>query len=216
MDPNQVDKELYTTKLKALVELVEEEKWPDFGFLLFRTYFDDEALWDNFQEQQNLIMDEAIEAAPTESGLSRISDKMFFKQVSDEAMKNTPPEGVALAYRICAEPDEIEGPENDLEPGLHTSMCLLVDEECMRSVIDWKREGAPLPFVKAIDVTLGEEMLSYSGAFKVAIASLFTRFYWAQFECDETADLVPDGDTVWDGTFDAQKDWEKIDRLLNR
>lgn len=201
MDSNQVGKELYTAKLKALVELVEEEKWPDFGFLLFRTYFDEEALWDNFQEQQNLIMDEAIEAAPAESALSRISDKMFLKQVSDDSMRNTPPEGVALAYRIWAERDEVDGPEHDLEPGLHTSMCLMVDEECMRSVIDWKREGAPLPFVKAVDVTLGEEMLSYSGVFKVAIASLFTGFYWAQFECDETAELVPDGDKVWDSTF---------------
>lgn len=43
-----------------------------------------------------------------------------------------------------------------------------------------------------------------------------TKFYWAQFECDELAGMVPDGDTVWDGTFDAQKDWAKMDRLLKR
>lgn len=198
--------ERYTAKLKGLVELVEEEKWPDFGFLLFRTYFDDEELWDKFQEQKDLLMDEAIDAAPPESGLSRITANMYLKQVSDEAMKNAMPEAVALAYRICAERDEVDGPEHDLEPGLHTSMCLMVDEECMRSVIDWKKEGAPVPFVKAVDVTLGEETLSYSGVFKVAIASVFTRFYMAQFECDETADLVPDGDQVWDGVFDAGRD----------
>ena len=71
----------------------------------------------------------------------------------------------------CAESDEFDGPGDDLEPGLHASMCLMVDEEHMGSVIDWKREGAPLPFVKAVDVTLGEQSLSYSGVLKVACSS---------------------------------------------
>ncbi|KAJ5198039.1 uncharacterized protein N7498_007156 [Penicillium cinerascens] len=77
-------------------------------------------------------------------------------------------------------------------------MCLMVDEEHMSSVMDWKKEGAPLPFVKAGDVTLGKRSLSYSGVFKVAIASLFTRLYMAQIEGYETADLVPNDDIVWD------------------
>lgn len=79
------------------------------------------------------------------------------------------------------------------------SMCLIVDDERMSSVMDWKEEGAPLPFVKAGDVTLGEQTLSYAGVFKVATASLFTRLYMAQLECYGTADLLPNDDIVWDG-----------------
>lgn len=96
----------------------------------------------------------------------------------------------------CAESDEVDGPEDDLEPSLHTTMRLMVDEERMSSVMDWKKEGAPLPFVKAGDITLGEQSLSYSGMFKVAIASPFTRLYLAQFECYKAADPVPNGDIV--------------------
>jgi hypothetical protein len=77
----------------------------------------------------------------------------------------------------------------------------MVDEECMRSVVGW-REGdeGSLPFVKAVDVMLGdEEELGYSGVFRVAIQSLFTEFYVAQVECGEMVELVPAGDGVWRG-----------------
>ncbi|KAJ5668204.1 uncharacterized protein N7477_006774 [Penicillium maclennaniae] len=111
---------------------------------------------------------------------------MYLKQVSDEVMGNTPLEGNALAYRICVEPEEVDGPRNNLEPGLHTSFCLMVDEECMRSVIGWKGDGA-----KAVNNTLDEEDILFC-----CDCVAFTKFYCAQFECDETAELVPDGDTV--------------------
>lgn len=191
----------YTARLKQLVELVEEEGWNDFGFLLFRTHYNDETLWNAFLEAKDQILSEAITNAPAESGLSRITDKMFLKQVSNEALRDITPEQVAIAYRSLE--DDANGgiSEDRLEPGLRTNVCLMVDEECMRSVVRWREgNGGPVPFVKAVDVMLGdEEELGYSGVFRVAIQSLFTEFYIAQVECGETAELVPAGDGVWRG-----------------
>ncbi|KAF4224851.1 hypothetical protein CNMCM6457_008912 [Aspergillus fumigatiaffinis] len=183
--------------LQTLVSLIEEEDWSDFGFLVFRTYYSDEPLWEKFLAQYGDILDEGIDAAPAESGIERIRDRAFLKFVSDEAMAGETPARVAYAYRLSAAEMDDDAEEDRLEPGLHTRMCLMVDEECMRSVVDAK-PGSPAPFIKAVDVTLGEQRLSYSGTFKVAIASLITKFYPALLDCQDTSELVPPTeDAIW-------------------
>jgi hypothetical protein len=192
----------YIHRLKQLVSLVEEEGWTDFGFLLFRTSYNDETLWETFLEYKDQILSSAIQKAPPESGLSSITDKMYLKQVSNEALSDITPEQVAIAYRSLEE-GAIDGDGNSedrIEPGLRTNVCLMVDEECMRSVIGWTEGGSmSVPFVKAVDVLLGEEEVGFSGVFKVAISSLFTEFYVEQLECGETVELIPEGDTIWRG-----------------
>ncbi|KAJ5198038.1 uncharacterized protein N7498_007155 [Penicillium cinerascens] len=47
-EPSKANEKPLPANLKELIEPVEEGKWPDFGFILFRTYFDDEELWDKF------------------------------------------------------------------------------------------------------------------------------------------------------------------------
>ncbi|KAJ5359446.1 uncharacterized protein N7496_011859 [Penicillium cataractarum] len=192
----------YTHRLNQLVSLVEEEGWSDFGFLLFRTSYNDENLWSTFLEYKDQILSSAIQNAPPESGLSHITDKMYLKQVSNEALRDITPEQVAIAYRSL-EDGAVDGDGNSedrIEPGLRTSVCLMVDEECMRSVVGWVEGGlGTVPFVKAVDVLLGEEEVGYSGVFRVAISSLFTEFYLEQLECGETVELAPEGDGVWRG-----------------
>lgn len=183
--------------LKTLVSLVEDEGWEDFGFVLIRTYYSDESLWEHFLDKYCDVVDEGLDAAPPASGIERIRDRVLLRIVSDEALANASPAQVALAYRLCAE--EVEDYEEDerLQPGLHTRMCLMVDEECMRSVVDRNRDvnSPTVPFLKAVDIALGEEELTYTGVFKVALASLITKFYPALLGCRETADLVQDG--IW-------------------
>ncbi|KAL5364430.1 hypothetical protein BJX96DRAFT_132632 [Aspergillus floccosus] len=185
--------------LGTLILLVEEEDWPDFGFLVFRTHYSDELLWEKFLAQYEAILDEGIIAAPAGYGIDRIRDRIFLKFVSDEAMAGESPARVAYAYRLCVEEMDDDAEEDRLEPGLHTRMCLMVDEECMRSVVDMgPGSRSPAPFMKAVDVTLGEQRLSYSGTFKVAIASLITKFYPALLGCQNTSDLVPPNkDAIW-------------------
>ncbi|EPS28945.1 hypothetical protein PDE_03891 [Penicillium oxalicum 114-2] len=185
--------------LEALVELVEEEDWSDFGFLVFRTHYSDEPLWENFMAQYDEFLDQGINAAPVESGIERIRDRIFLKFVSDEAMAGEPPARVAYAYRLSVEEMDDDAENDRLEPGLHTRMCLMVDEECLHSVVDVKsKPSSPAPFLKAVDVTLGERQLMYSGTFKVAIASLITKFYPALLTCEDIVELAPPTeDAIW-------------------
>jgi hypothetical protein len=220
---NQVQLEDPTLEnLQTLVEIIESEKWTDFGFLLFRTDYTNETLWSQFLEKFNKILDDGIENAPAESGFARVADCVFMKIVDDDSLADEAAERVAFAYQLCAEDMEDDEPEDRLAPGMHTRMCLMVDEECMRSVVgsgSGNGEGDEIAFVKAVDVMLGVDGgLSYSGVFKVAVRSLITKFYPALLACQETGDLVPADGGVWDGVqvgvFDAEREAREIDRLL--
>ncbi|KAK6008146.1 hypothetical protein QM012_000049 [Aureobasidium pullulans] len=183
----------------SLVRLVEENDWDDFGFLVFRTYFGDEPLWEGFRESWDPILQHGFDMASTSEGLERIRDKLLMKTVDDDLTDGASAEGVASAYRLFTEDeDEVEEDEK-LEPGLRTRMCLFVDQECMRSVMEPK--ASTPPFVKAVDIELGASTQQRPGAtFKVAIKDLATHFYPALFLSDisDVAELRPSkvGD-VW-------------------
>jgi hypothetical protein len=182
-----------------LVKLVEENEWEDFGFLVFRTYFGNDTLWKQFRESWDSLLEHGFDTADKSEGFDRIRDKLFMKTVDDDITNGTSAEGVAFAYRLFAEDeDELEEDEK-LEPGLRTRMCLYVDEECMRSVVE-PGSNTP-PFIKAVDVELGAATQQRPGAtFRVAVKDLVTRFYPALHlsEITDVADLRPlRDDEVW-------------------
>ncbi|KAG9758781.1 hypothetical protein KCU73_g3723, partial [Aureobasidium melanogenum] len=163
-----------------LVKLIEENDWNHFGFVVFRTYFGDEALWEGFREAWDPILQYGFDMALASEGLERIRDKLLMKTVDDELTDGASAEGVASAYRLFTEDEDDVEEDEKLEPGLRTRMCLFVDQECMRSLMEPKA-GTP-PFVKAVDVELGSTTQQRPGAtFKVAIKDLVTHFYPALF-----------------------------------
>lgn len=173
------------------------------GLVLFRTYNSDEQSWDAFETGFYELLDKGIAAAPAESGFNRIEDKTSMRIVPDDSLEGQSPEGVSRAYRMCMEEDETteDDDENDwgdeIEPGLTTSMCLLIDEECIKSVIN--KTTRSTPFLKAIDVTMGMgQTLEYEGTIKVAITSLVPAFYAALFAYNaiDVAFKVSD-DGIW-------------------
>jgi hypothetical protein len=197
--PPEFSSETDDSEPHFLVKLVEENEWEDFGFLVFRTYFGNDALWEQFRELWDPILQHGFDMADESEGLDRIRDKLLMKTVDDDMTKGASAEGVASAYRLFTEDeDELEEDEM-LEPGLRTRMCLFVDEECMRSVV----EPVPSipPFVKAVDVELGAATQQRLGAtFKVAVKDLVTHFYPALRLSDMTdvAELRPlREDEVW-------------------
>ncbi|KAJ5770622.1 uncharacterized protein N7511_002673 [Penicillium nucicola] len=218
--------DLTLENLQTLVETIEAENWTDVGFIMFRTDYSNEDLWNEFLEKFNEVLDAGIEDAPAESGFARVADCVFMKIVDDDSLANESAERVAFAYRLCAEDMEEDDPEDRLAPGLHTRMCLFVDGECMRSVVGSGSGSADgLAFVKAVDVMLGldgsgdDGEVPYSGVLRVAVRSLITKFYPALLACAETVDLVPADEGVWDGVqvgaFDAEREARRIDRLLS-
>ena len=174
--PSQQVVDPATDNLTNLPDHVEQSNLDIFGFCLFRTYHgSDEQSWDAFEKGFWKLLDEGIAAAPADFNL--VEEKVFIRIVSDDSLEGQSIGGVLRAYYVCMEEDEdFDGEdENDwggkLEPGLTTSMCLVVDEECIRSVLD----KATTPFVKAVDVTREADQTPV----KVAITSLVPAFYAA-------------------------------------
>jgi hypothetical protein len=182
-----------------LVKLVEENGWEDFGFLVFRTYFGNDALWQQFRNFWHPILQRRFDAADDSEGFERIRDKLLMKTVDDDITNGASAEGVAAAYRLFTEDEDELDEDEKLEAGLRTRMCLFVDEECMRSVVEPDPDMPP--FVKAVDVELGATTQQRPGStFKVAIKDLVTHFYPALLLSDITdiAKLRPlEDDKVW-------------------
>ncbi|KAI7351540.1 hypothetical protein KC354_g12434 [Hortaea werneckii] len=191
--------------LANLVNHVEDSELDLIGFVLFRTHYTDEQSWEAFENGFYELLDEGIATACGQSvEFKRIEDKVFMRIVSDDALEDQSPEGVARAYRTCMEEDESDSDDDEedswgdeIEPGLTTSMCLFVDEECIRSVVD--KSAGSTPFVKAVDGTLGlGQTREYQGTIKVAITSLMPAFYAALlgYNIVDVASKVSD-DGVW-------------------
>ena len=91
-----------------------------------------------------------------------------------------------------------------IEPGLTTSMCIMVDEEFIRSVLD----KSATPFVKAVDVATGAGQVT-----KIAIASLIPAFYAALlvYNSADAASKVSD-DGIWRsiGPWDQEMEGRKV------
>lgn len=96
--------------------------------------------------------------------------------------------------------------DSDIEPGLDTKMCLIVDAECIASVMDARTDDekkAIPPFVKAVDVsppTGGYVDEEYGGVFKVAISSLVLEFWPALRIFGHPSELAPFADPVWESS----------------
>jgi hypothetical protein len=207
-----------TQNLTILLDYVEQSDLEIFGFVVFRTcYSCDDKSWEVFQEGFYELIDEGIAAASPE--FDRIEDRVFMRIVSDDSLKNQSPEGVALAYLMCMEEEEAkdsddeEGWGDEIEPGLTTSMCIMVDEECIRSVLD----KSATPFVKAVEIAAGTSQTTK--VIKVAIASLVPAFYAALlvYSSADVASKVSD-DGIWRsiGPWDQEMEGRRVLKLVER
>ena len=190
------DAEALLSGAQALVERVSKAGWQEFGYLMFRTHYSDEDLWESFLDDYDPILQAGIDRAPKAARVDRIIDKLYMDILSDDCMADKGPADVAEAFRGFAKDD-------DVQLGLRTKMCLFVDQECMESVIE--PAGDVPPFVKAVDVKLGDDgELGYAGFFKVAISSLIIQFYPALAACKDTSELCPAENEIWRTMSDAK------------
>lgn len=101
-DPEQsaedvvVDTDPTAQTLQRLVETVEDARLERFGFMVFRAYYGDETLWEEFNKRFFELIDVGIEAAPEGSGVAAIADKAIMKVLSDG-------ENAECGWRGCGE-----------------------------------------------------------------------------------------------------------------
>lgn len=208
-----------TDLTQRLVRRVEAAQWAEMGFLVFRTFYADEPLWASFQQLFSTFVDGGILAAAPGTDLARISSRVKLPLVSDYALVDLGPGGIAQIYRDSVsnldsdDSDDEEGAEEEdegghlasLDPGLRMPMCLMVDEECLRSMVH-EDEGT-VPFVKAVDARLATNRdLRYPGWFKVAVGALMPRFYAAAhfYEPVDMAAAVDQRTGLWTGMGNVQ------------
>ncbi|KAF1738291.1 hypothetical protein CRV24_000215 [Beauveria bassiana] len=218
--------------MQRLVRHVEAAQWAEIGFLVFRTYYADEPLWERFQQRFGEVVDGGLVSAPAAAGLlARISGRVKLPLVSDYALVDLGPGGIAHIYRDSVsnldgdddddeseEKGEEEGEEGDddegghlasLDPGLRMPMCIMVDQECLRSMAGEKEEeeDGAVPYVKAVDVRLATNKdLGYSGSFKVAVGALMSHFYAALqfYEPVDISAAVDKSTGIWTGMGSVQ------------
>ncbi|KAK8146110.1 hypothetical protein G3M48_003569 [Beauveria asiatica] len=217
--------------MQRLVRRVEAAQWAEIGFLVFRTYYADEPLWERFQQRFGEVVDRGLAGAPAAAaaaaGLAQISGRVKLPLVSDYALVDLGPGGIAHIYRDSVsnldggdgdgdgdgeEGDEERGDEEghlaSLDPGLRMPMCIMVDEECLRSLAaEEEEEGGAVPYVKAVDVRLATNTdLRYSGSFKVAVGRLMSHFYAALqfYEPVDISAAVDKSTGIWTGMGSVQ------------
>lgn len=81
--------------LHPLVKQVESSGFQDFGFILFRTDYSNEARWQRFVEEYDPLLQRGMDNASPESGIDRIRDKLFIKIVDDDVLDSSSPADVA-------------------------------------------------------------------------------------------------------------------------
>ena len=200
-----------------------------FGFVAFRAHFGDEGLWKRFQKRYHGLVDEGINSAPAAcaEALKRIDDNIIVQFTDDSLFADQGPEGISSAFQICCLEEEVDDEEDGecedgeeyfqgMTPGVASNMCLMIDEECMKSVSDEVAQSRP--FIKAVDARLCDGVdLKYSGWIKVAIDSLIPKFYSAVATydlADVAAAVVDDGIWTGMGPWDADREYRVIKKLF--
>lgn len=71
-----------------LVEVVERNGWQsDFGFVLFRTDYTDEDVWERFEEVFNNLVDESVAAEVKGEERKWVEEGVMVKMVVDDALE---------------------------------------------------------------------------------------------------------------------------------
>jgi hypothetical protein len=179
------------------------------GFVLLRATYGDDEHWEAFKTRFWELLKKSVDPE-MEVGWERIRDDLRVEMVED----------VALDHAGLAERNKyvhihihcvilVSCLQSLLDPGLDLQMFLVVDEDCIRSVLD--QDGDGVPFVLAQDVEYGqleeeeeeEEDVeeSYPGFFKVSIDSLLNSLYVGlQGMGMAPEELWPFADPIFEGT----------------
>ena len=151
------------------VQIVEDEGFVDFGFLCFRTVYDDEAKWERWQEEFDRGLEGGLVGC---AGRERVAERLMVMFVDDVDLAGVGFSDVAKAFEAVRE-------NGDVGPGLDVGMCLALDEEAMASLLE--PVAGEESWVWAVDVNHdfdgAQTEDGYLGRFKVAINALISELW---------------------------------------
>jgi hypothetical protein len=186
------------------------------GFVFLRVTYGDDARWAAFKSRFMELLQQSVDPE-LEVGWERIKDDLSIEMIEDVALDHAGlPEslkyvsihgssrcylGVLTKYSRYFQGVQERG---GIAAGLDLQVFLVVNEECVNSVLN--AEGDGVPFVLAQDVEYGQQEEeqneeSYPGVFKVSIDALLSSLYVGlQGMSMAPEELWPFADPIFEGT----------------
>ncbi|KAG9855167.1 hypothetical protein KCU98_g2352, partial [Aureobasidium melanogenum] len=160
----------------AVVQVVQEAGYDDFGCVLVRLDYTDEDAWTRWNTTFHQYLDQSLEES---LGGESIADKSLIMTVEDEDLNGTGWHGALSYYKdFCA--------DDMVPPGLDTGMILVADAQAVRSLLQPTPDVEP--WIWAVDVdndwkiedqpSLGSSPVrQYPGYIRVALSVVLSEFW---------------------------------------
>ncbi|RAK85565.1 hypothetical protein BO79DRAFT_231492 [Aspergillus costaricaensis CBS 115574] len=182
--PPAPPKDIFKIPDDAVVQVVEENGFDDFGFITFRTDYSDDESWDKWDAEYDRLIDLSIERS---AGGQKIMDKCLMPRFEDPELHGATHQQIQQSYYRYI---ETEG----LAPGLDMGLCLVADTAAVESM------NNDLPWVYALDINFDHssevEEGEYPGYFRVAVVSVIPELY-PMLTAMPPAELWSQGDEIW-------------------
>lgn len=178
---------------KQLAQVVGDAGFEDFGFLVIRTAYGEESVWEQWAEKFNNMIESSV---MEHAGAGDVINKLMMAMIDDEELQGASWTGVQIFFDDCKESDMVP-------PGADVGFCLAVDQEAMNSLLHPKADEDP--WVWAVDTEYDFEDTeaqnaanAYPGFFKVAVTSVVTQF-WPTIAGSEIigAELQASAQPIW-------------------
>ncbi|CAI7589812.1 unnamed protein product [Penicillium crustosum] len=182
--PPAPPKDIFKIANDAVVQVVEENGFDDFGFITFRTDYSDYKRWDKWDAEYDRRTYLSIERS---AGGQKIMDKCLMPRFEDPELQGATHQQIQQSYHGYL------GTEG-VAPGLDMGLCLLADTAAVESM------NSDLPWVYALDMNFDHssevEEGEYPGYFRVAVDSVITELY-PMLTAMPPAELWAEGDEIW-------------------
>ena len=157
----------YKRFVAPLVAIVDMQNFLEFGFVTYRTGYENETAWEEAINSLKEILNTQMEAPWMGTGLELIEDRLVMA-VEDE--KETLG---GAGFEECRKMFKVLSKEQDVPPGLNVGMVLVIDEGSIKSLAE--PEGG-MQHVWAVDVGFEKGKAGnpegYEGVFKVSVHAL--------------------------------------------
>jgi len=124
----------------AVVQVVEDEGYEDFGFMVVRLDYSDQDAWERWTDTFDVPIDRSLAQS---LGGERIMDKFLLGMVEDAKLEGTGLHGAVTYYKDLHL-------NSMVQPGLDTNMILVVDKAAVDSLLS--PTPGQEPWVWAMDV----------------------------------------------------------------
>jgi len=149
----------YKRAVAPIVQVVTLQNYDEFGFMLCRTSFSNETLWEEAFENLNGVFEEHLltEGDYFGTGLELIADKFLFPIEDDDSFEGASMDDCRKRFQYVKDLDAVP-------LGIDVGIVLMADEKSLRSIAEPSRKN--ISYVWAVDVTFDPEKTTYPDGYK--------------------------------------------------